>query len=816
MNARRLLRAAAVATVVALFASSCALTKGLVKEKPTIPPLPQTSMVFDDRGHLITTLHKGENRVLISLKQVPTVVKNAVIAIEDKSFYQHHGVDAKAILRAVYQNARSGRIVSGASTITEQLIKNTITGDDRTLEIREAALAYQLENEWTKDHILDQYLNTVYFGQGAYGIQAAAETFFSKPARKLTLREGATLAGLISSPSRWDPVYHAKAALARRNQVLDSMLKLNMISETAHDKAKGAKLGLNLEDDQGHYAAAYFIDYVKRWFLGNPRFGTKEERLARLFAGGLRIYTTIDLKLQRYAENAVNSVLAYPTDPYGAMTVIDPRNGAIRAMVGGRDFFKGKYSHVNLATGDGGTGRQAGSSFKPFTLVTAMEEGILPQRTYPAPPHLEIPLPPGSDPPVWDVSNYDPNEGAKQMTIEQATIFSVNTVYAQIIMDAGPENVVRTAKAMGITSKLLAVPSAVLGTNDVNTLEMASAYGTLATMGQRNPPTAVTKITDAAGKVIYQADPKAKQVLNPAVSWTATQILEKVIQQGTGVAANIGRPAAGKTGTAQLWRDAWFVGFVPQLVAAVWVGFPQGQISMAYPTVRITHVLGGTWPAQIWHAFMVNATRDLAVEDFQQPNVDFVSVRVDVGRNCLPNQWTLPKDIQIVQYIPGTQPTETCKEPSGPQRIPVPSVVGMSKETATTTLASYAFKVAVKEKSGTNAQPGTVLSQDPSAGTKLLQGSTVTITVAAGAGGPSPPPPGDATVPSVIGLSRDAAINKLRSAGFNVSVVSQWQCHPPSSCNAQSNVVWRQSPSAGSKASPGSTVTIWVNKTQHQ
>jgi membrane peptidoglycan carboxypeptidase len=813
MNVRRVLRVGGIVSALALLTSSCALTRGLAKEKPQIPPLPQTSLMFDDKGNFITSLHAGENRTLVPIANVPHIVRNAVIAIEDKGFYSHHGVDLKAIIRAAYENAKSGKIVQGGSTITEQLIKNTITGDDRTLnrKVREAVLAYQLENEWSKDRILQEYLNTVYFGEGAYGVEAAAQTYFDRPAKRLTLAQGALLAGLISSPASWDPVFHPKAARERRDQVLAIMLKLNMITRAAYEKASSRKVTLKLSNDRNQYAAAYFVDYVKRWFLGNPRFGaTRQARYDRLFSGGLRIHTTVDLRLQKYAEDAINSILTYKNDPYGAMTVVDPRSGAIKAMVGGRNFFRGKFSHVNLATGDGGTGRQAGSAFKPFTLVTALQEGIPPQRTYPAPPSLEIPLPPGSVPPVWSVGNYDPTSGGGTLTIEQATIFSVNTVYAQIIMDAGPDNVVRTAKAMGITSKLRAVPSAVLGTNEVNTLEMASAFGTLATVGGHTPPIAVSKITDAAGQVIFQARPRLEQVVNPGVAWTVDQILQKVIQQGTGVAANIGRPAGGKTGTAQQWRDAWFVGFIPQLVAAVWVGFPQGQISMVSPTVRIYHVLGGTWPAQIWHAFMVNATRNLPVQDFAKPDVNFVSVRVDVTRNCLPNQWTLPKDIETVQFIAGTEPKKVCKEPTGPQLVTVPSVVGLSKSGATSTLQSYGFKVGVKEKNAPSAAPGTVLSQSPSAGTSAYQGSTVTITVASGRS----PPPSTATVPNVVGKSRGDASSRLRSAGFSVAVIERWQCHPPDSCGAQPNVVWQQSPGGGSKAKLGSTVTIWVNKSR--
>jgi penicillin-binding protein 1A len=280
----------------------------------------------------------------------------------------------------------------------------------------------------------------------------------------------------------------------------------------------------------------------------------------------------------------------------------------------------------------------------------------------------------------------------------------------------------------------------VLGTNEVNTLEMASAYGTLANMGEYAPPIAVERITDALGNPLYEAEPQRVERINPGVSWTTVQILRKVVQEGTGTQANIGRPVAGKTGTAQRWTNAWFVGFVPQMVAAVWVGFPQGQIPMVHPRVRVAKVLGGTWPTEIWHAFMVNATRNMRDMDFRRPNFGYVAVAIDAARGCLPNQWTLPTQIVVIHYINGTQPTIRCSEPSAPRVVSLPSVIGMTEEKAIATLEGWAFVVEVQWVESLNPA-GTVLSQDPGAGSMLLQGSTVTITVASGvAPTPSPEP----------------------------------------------------------------------------
>jgi penicillin-binding protein 1A len=726
----------------ALVVSGCGLPR-LPQEEPAIPPLPQTSILYDAEGRFITRLHAGEDRTLIPIREVPVITRNAVIAAEDERFYQHHGVDVKAIGRAALENVRHGRIVQGGSTITEQLVKITITGGERTLrrKLREATLAYELENRLSKNQILEMYLNTVYFGQGAYGIQAAAKTYFSIPARDLDLTQSALLAALIRAPAAYDPVYQPELAELRRQYVLDRMLTLEMIDRQAHRQASGEKLGLDMAREVRRYPAPHFVEYVKQWLLDTDLFGTTyEERYDLLFKGGLRIYTTVDLRLQGYAEDAIDSILAFKSDPHGAMTVLDPRTGAIRAMVGGRDFFsrKSTLAQLNLATG-GATGRQAGSAFKPFALVTALSEGISPSAVYPAPGHINIRLPAGYQPPIWPVDNYDGQSGGI-MTLEQATIFSVNTVYAQLIMDVGARDVARTAKAMGIRSKVRAYPSAVLGTNEVNTLEMASAYGTLSTMGQYTPPMAVERITDAEGNLIYEAEPDLAERINPGVAWTTVQMLRKVVQEGTGTQANIGRPVAGKTGTAQQWTNAWFVGFIPQLVGAVWVGFPQGQIPMVHPRVRVAKVLGGTWPTEIWHVFMVNATRDMRIMDFRRPQFGYLSVMLDAGRGCLPNQWTLPTDIIVVTYISGTQPTIRCSQPSGPQLVGVPSVIGMNEAEAITALEGWAFVVEVQRVESLNPA-GMVLSQDPGSGTPLLQGSTVTITVASGvAPSPSPSP----------------------------------------------------------------------------
>jgi penicillin-binding protein 1A len=571
----------------ATLATACGALPKLDDYREHELPLAQTSFLYAADGSLITRLHAAEDRVILPPRSIPQTIRDAAVAIEDKRFYYHHGVDVRAIVRAAYADVSAGEIVEGGSTITQQLVKQLYVGTDETFsrKIDEAALAWQLEDELTKDQILTRYLNTVYFGQGAYGVQAAARSYFGVDADRLSLAQAAMLAGLIQKPNDYDPFLHPTHARQRRNVVLTAMLDQGMIPEGAFDKASRAKVRLDTAVEDERYPFPYFVDYFKQWFLSNPKFGpTREDRYKLLFTGGLRIVTTLDPSFQRAAETAVHSVLSYPNDPAGAMTAIDPRTGYVRAMVGGRDTdywnADSPDGRVNLATG-GSTGRQAGSSFKPFALVAALENGISPSTVFPAPARIEIPLDNGQ---VWDVSNAE-GSGYGSLTLEAATINSVNTVYAQLIDRLGADTVVEVAKRMGIRCcqrttnpkrPLLPYLSAVLGTNEVNSLEMASAYGTLATGGRHVNPIPVISITDPQGQLLWQASPKPEQVVDPQVASAADQILQQVVLYGTGTAANIGRPQIGKTGTAQAYRDAWFVGALPQLVAAVWVGFPQG------------------------------------------------------------------------------------------------------------------------------------------------------------------------------------------------------------------------------------------------
>ena len=714
-------------------------------------PLAQTSFLYAGDGSLITELHAAENRVVLRERQMSPFLRDAAVAIEDRRFYVHHGVDMRAIARAAVVNANEGEVVEGGSTITQQLVKNLYVGTADTLrrKLDEASLAWQLEDRLSKDEILTKYLNTVYLGEGAYGVESAAQTYFSADADELTLAQSALLAGLIAAPNHFDPFVHPESAYGRRNVVLRSMREQRMIDRAQFRAAVREPIVVRRGEPASRYRFPYFVDYVKEWFLANPAFGaSRQDRYKLLFTGGLRIATTLDPPTQASAESAVRSVLAHPSDPDAAMTVIDPRTGYVRAMVGGNDadyWRDADAGRVNLATGKGGLGRQTGSAFKPYALVAALEHGISPSAVYPAPASIDIPLQGGG---VWHVTNAE-GSGFGSMTLASATVNSVNTVYAQLIQQLGADEVVETAERMGMRccprvseprAALSPYLSAVLGTNEANTLEMASAYGTLATGGAHVDPVPVISVTDARGETLWQAHPDPEQVLEPRVATVANGILQDAVSYGTGRSAIIGRPQIGKTGTAETHTNAWFVGAIPQLTAAVWVGFHEGSIPMEPPRTRIT-VFGGTWPAQIWRLFMLEAAGDLPVRTFPTPDVGYLSVTVDVSQSpyCLPNAYTLPQNIDTLQFIEGTEPTEVCTTPTTVQSVSVPSVIGLDQGSAALALEQAGFYVDVRVAVSTQP-PGTVIYQRPSAGTEAAQTSTVRITISEDAPSPSASP----------------------------------------------------------------------------
>lgn len=645
-------------------------------ELPATPPPLQTTYVYDRHGNLLTTLHSTVDRTIIPLEQMPRSLREAVIASEDQDFYRHPGFDPIGILRAAWTDLVLRKTVQGGSTITQQLVKNVYAGTyetdpetgeqvyvvpPRTLgqKVREVLLAIKLEQELSKDEILARYLNTVYFGHGAYGVQAAAQTYWSKDASELTLLESVTLAGVIPGPSLYDPILHPEDARARRNHVLDRMVAEGYLdpARAAALKAKPVRTHPLVTAEVWDRRLGYFLDYTRRSLV--EAFGE-----ARVLGGGLRVTTTLDRRMQEAAEAATERYLPEPDDPEAALVAIDPRTGAVRAMVGGRNWNRSK---VNLATGDGGTGRHAGSAFKVFTLVAALEDRISLSSRWRGPATITIPdrrcYTEGRP---WTLSNASDSE-AGTFTLLQATAHSVNTVYAQLVTVVGPEAVVDVAHRMGIESPLDPVCSITLGTQEVTPLEMTRAYATLAARGVRHDATPLLEVADPTGEVLRRIDRRGQQVLRPNDADLATYALRTVITSGTGTRANIGRPAAGKTGTAQEYVDAWFCGYTPQLAACVWVGYPQGQI----PLVNVhgfPAVFGGTIPALIWHDFMVEALAGQPVLDFHEPSFEGYT-----GGPPTPVPAPSPSPTQSPTPTPSPSPTPSPTESPSPTPSPTGS-----------------------------------------------------------------------------------------------------------------------------------------------
>ncbi len=570
--------------------------------------LAQTSRIYAADGTLLAYLHGVENRTLIGGERIPELVKDAVVAIEDERFYKHNGVDLEAVARASLVNLESGRIEEGFSTITMQLVGNLYL--DRldislTRKFREMTLAWQLETIMSKDEILDQYLNTIFFGANAYGIQAAARTYFDKDPKDLTLTEAALLAGLPQAPTAYSPRIHPKAALDRRNVVLARMYTNGFITYDQYRGATAEKLHLAPVSPYAKVQEPYVVAYVRKQLI--DMFGED-----KVFKGGLTVETTIIPRYQQLGQEAIASTLNREGDPSAALVSIESRTGYIRAMVGGSDYDVSKF---NLASQGR---RQPGSAFKTFALTAAVERGIDPYTTYYESMPLELDIPGSTEP--WKVKTFG-NTYYGSTNVYQATLRSDNTVFAQLALDVGAENIVDVAHRMGITSKLNPNPAIALGglTHGVSPLEMASAYATLANEGRHRQSTMILKVTDSNGEVIWRAEPKETQAISSGVAYAVTEILEQNIRSGTGTRARLDRPAAGKTGTAQNYQDAWFCGFIPELSTAVWMGHPEAQIQMR--NVHGVRVTGGSFPAMIWAKFMKGVQADYPDKRFKTPEV---------------------------------------------------------------------------------------------------------------------------------------------------------------------------------------------------
>ena len=621
---------------------------------PRARHLPADTIVLDRNGKPLATFHGAANRMPVPFGRIPLSMRRAVIAAEDERFYHEGGVSVPGMLRAAWVDLIRHAPVQGGSTITQQYVNDVYVGDQRTIsrKIREAIIAEKLSHQLTKNQILSRYLNEVYFGNGAYGVQAAAETYFGIPAHDLSTLQAATLAGLISAPSRFDPIVHPHMARIRRNYVLQRMEQTGVLPAARAAALEHRKVKVSPAPAQPS-TAPYFLSYLTQTL--NKRFGPDAAT-----QGGLRVTTTLDRGMEREAEQAIAGRLTQPTDPSAALVAIDPSTGQVRALVGGRSF---SGSQFNLATQ---ARRQAGSSFKPFTLSAAITQGISLMSRWNGPPSIVVndPRCATADPNTgvtgpWHVSNYA-DESAGTMTLEDATANSVNTIFSQLVLDVGPDKVAATAHDMGIRSPLEPVCSITLGTQAVTPLEMADGYATIADHGVHHPPTPIQMVRAAGGKVLYRAPSGGKQVISPTTAALVTQALEGVIQHGTGTAAALGRPAAGKTGTAQNFQDAWFCGYVPQLVTCVWVGYPQGEVPM-HNVEGFPDVFGGSLPAEIWHDFMSQAVASMAVRTF--PSVSLA------GYDLTPPGSIGGSPLQVS----GVSTSPPSSSQSGPQQYPGPT-----------------------------------------------------------------------------------------------------------------------------------------------
>ena len=708
--------AAAAAPVVVVATIIIALFNLPVPDTLPVPRPPggsQISRVYDVNGDEIGQFSEFEQNRPVKKADIPKHLKQAVIAAEDRNFYRHGGLDLRGTLRALIADVQGRSYRQGGSTITQQYVKLAYTGGERTLsrKVREAILASQLSGKVNKEELLFKYLSSIYLGEGAYGVGAAAETYFHKPVSKLTLSESALLAGLIPAPSRYEPRANQALAETKRTLVLDKMLQLGFISRAEHSDAVRQRVRMATSvplaagtatmvhpAQQPFTKYPYFVDYVRRYL--EKKYGRDA-----VYRGGLEVRTTIDPRLQGLAEAAVKTGLEGTRPPLEmALVSVEPQTGFVRSLVGGRDF-SAENGQVNLALGKchrprpenkdhvdveatcwnskavtvegGGTGRQPGSSWKPFVLAAAFKKGILDTKVYRAPSQYRIPNCTGDKGCV--IENFEGTSGGSA-SLREATARSYNTVYAQVILNVGVPEVAEMAKNLGITSAWVANPqvhgpSYALGAQEVSPLDMASAFGTFATGGTRLDPTPVLWAKAPNGKFVEDnRKRRPRRVVEKIIADNVTDVLRGVITGGTGTRADIGRPAAGKTGTSQEFGNAWFVGFTPQLSTAVWIGDKTGNVPLRN-VKGLERVTGGSIPAETWKAFMAEALKDVPPVDFDVP---VPLTATSTTSSTLPGQtvpYTEPPTTSTTYYDTSTSSTTSTSTSTTtttqPRRLPI-------------------------------------------------------------------------------------------------------------------------------------------------
>jgi penicillin-binding protein 1A len=572
----------------------------------------QNSFVYADDGSLLGSIPAERNREPVPTRRMSKWLPRATVAIEDRRFWQHGGVDYVGIARAAWKDITAGKVVQGGSTITQQLVRNLYIGQEKTFnrKLKEACLAIKLSQKKTKAWILNTYLNSVYYGNHAYGVEAAAQTYFSKHASQLTLLQAALLAGLPQAPSDYDPYHNPQAALDRRDEVLSSMLQAGSITFGQYNHAiRSNALGLHAGRIYTRIKQPYFFSYVIDAL--DKQYGANTVR-----QGGLKVYTTIDPRLQRLANKAIRDILPYKEDPAAAIVSVEPGTGAIRAMTA---VVRKSGNQFNLVAQ---SARQAGSTFKTLVLASAIEKGIDPDHTYYTSAPFTCSVGPWCQGDPWSVHTYD-NSYRGSMSVTSGTLASDNTIYAQLTLDVGPDYVWRMAHRLGIhMSPDKPVASIGLGALAVSPLDMAAAYSTFPAMGVYAKPMAITKVILPGGHVDKDSGwgkPQTKRAVSEAVAWKVTDILRQNALYGTGAGSGDGiHPNAGKTGTTENHADAWFDGFTRQLTTVVWMGYPKGEIPML--SVHGLSVAGATFPVPIWHAYMSAALYHHKVLGFMVPD----------------------------------------------------------------------------------------------------------------------------------------------------------------------------------------------------
>ncbi|GMO67173.1 MAG: PBP1A family penicillin-binding protein [Endomicrobiia bacterium] len=642
-----------------------------------IPKL--STKIYDKDNNLIEELFT-ERRVFTPIKETPINLQNAFIAIEDKDFFKHSGISVKGITRAFLKILLKGKIVEGGSTITQQLAKTIFLTSDKTLirKIKEILLTIQLEKNYSKYEILQFYMNQIYFGNSAYGVQTAAQTYFNKNVQDLSLEECAMLAAIPKSPNYYNPFKNEKSALARRNLVLLKMRKLNYITKKQEQKARSTMLP-SKKNALKRDSLRYFLELLRA--IVEPKYGTDA-----LFKEGLSIYTTLDINAQIAAEKAIEEALTKFDESklstfektkqkfqkvQGALIAIDPKNGAIRAIVCGRNFKESQFNRVTQAK------RQPGSSFKPFIYIVAIEAGFTPATILDDKPMIFINKGSSWDlvsrdlitleniaetvsekdlintSKIWVPTNYD-KKYRGHVTLRTALALSINTCAVETIIKITPAKVIQTARNLGITTPLANSFSLALGSSEVTLQEMVSAFATLASGGIKATPYIITKITDRNGKILEQNIPQQKEVLSAQNCFIITNMLKSVIEKGSGWnAKNLGRPCAGKTGTTNNLSDAWFIGYTPQLVAGVWVGYDDSSISLGEKAT------GGVIACPIWTQFMKKALEGKPVVNFSEPeNIEWALIDQKTGLLASNS----PSDTFLDAFICGTAPKKHSDE----------------------------------------------------------------------------------------------------------------------------------------------------------